>query len=193
MNTTEEHISTQSRLESVMDDFCEAAEREIRSWMEAGEALCEDARDTDNKALMAIATSRWKGIRADMDRLHDIGDKFKSIEHRIRVLRRTYRETLLSRDQARRRYKAELTRDADDVVLRLLEAEHKRGMLLGEAAHLSMRAQSAARELYSQVSVLSGHGRVERLPGLNNVVALEDRQQNSEHLQEPRTEQHFNG
>ncbi|AOV17819.1 hypothetical protein BJI67_12845 [Acidihalobacter aeolianus] len=51
-------------------------------------------------------------------------------------------------------------RDVDTVVVRLLECEGRRSEIMGEAIRMEQRAEWSAKELYGQVSALTGNGRV---------------------------------
>lgn len=165
----EAHEAAGSRLQGIFDDIVSQTERDVQSWLDASDALCRTAHRDDNEVLLSLARTRGQTIAEDLSHLKRMYQAFGAIERRIRVLRGLYRESIALRDAARRRTLKVAIHDADEVAAKLLDAERKRGNLVGEGFRLSQRAQTGAKELYGQVSALSGHGRVDKVVGLREV------------------------
>lgn len=165
-----------SRLLHVIEELVTKTKREVTSWLDATESLCLTSGEQYKEVLKQLALSNGKTIAADLSRLEKLLEGFNSNERRIVSLRSLYRNNKTGRASGRRNEVRESMEIADDIIARMMEAERSRSEIMGEVIRVAVRAEIGAKELYGQVSALSGHGTVESVAGLNDVPSIADYQ-----------------
>lgn len=155
-----EKDAVSNKLSSVMDDLVQSAKRGVESWLEAADAACLASGREQVEVLRALAKSRGQAISQDLEKLKSLRGALGSLEARRSSLKHLYKQSLSMREGASVFGVKDAARDVDTVVVRLLECERRRSEIMGEAIRIAQRAEWSAKELYGQVSALTGNGRV---------------------------------